>query len=152
MSKINNEWHDWQVITYLVSVIDMNNILKPGQAAALLARVYDAYDNDTPLVNDGSNVESVYYTCEQKTKGLYTPEYAPVEGHNNVSAGTDCVLSALETDDAWDVDQIGYNFALTPDIRTYPLFPTAGSYRIRVKINFESGNPVEFYRDIIVEA
>lgn len=147
---LNSDGNNWQVITYLVSVTDMDQNVKPGQALSLLARVYDAYDNNSPLLNDGSNISSVYYTCEKKTKGILDPEWSPVTGHNNVSVDPSCVLSQLTEDDAWDVDQIGYNFALTPDIRTNPLFDDAGEYRIRVRVNLSSGNPVVFYKTVNV--
>ena len=134
----------------IFTVNEMNENLKPGQDCAILARVYDAFDNDSPLLNLGSNISSVYYTCEKKTKSLYTTEWSPVTGHNNVSAGADCVLSSLQTDDAWDLDNVGYNFLLSPEIRDYPLFETAGLYRIKATINPAGGDPITFYKEINV--
>jgi hypothetical protein len=142
--------HSWQTVIKLLTVNEMNENLKPGQDCAILARVYDAFDNDSPLLNLGSNISSVYYTCEKKTKSLYTTEWSPVTGHNNVSAGADCVLSSLQTDDAWDLDNVGYNFLLSPEIRDYPLFETAGLYRIKATINPAGGDPITFYKEINV--
>lgn len=142
--------HSWQTLIKLLTVNEMNENLRPGQDCAILARVYDAFDNDSPLLNVGINIESVHYTCEKKTKGLYTTEWAPVTGHNNVSAGADCVLSSLQTDDAWDLDNVGYNFLLSPEIRDYPLFETTGLYRIKATINLVDGDPITFYKGINV--
>lgn len=142
--------HSWQTVIKLLTVNEMNENLKPGQDCAILARVYDAFENDSPLLNIGTNIESVHYTCEKKTKGLYTTEWSPVTGHNNVSAGADCVLSSLQTDDAWDIDSVGYNFLLSPEISTHPLFETAGLYRIKATINPAGGDPITFYKEIKV--
>lgn len=144
------EVHDWKTEIFLVRVSDMNENIKTGQAVSVLARIYDAFDNDSPLLNDGTNISSVYYTCEKKTKGLYNLEYTPVEGHDNVLVDSSCVLTALQNDDAWDADNIGYNFILTPNIRQHVLFATVGSYRIRVTINLVEGNPITFYKEINV--
>lgn len=142
--------HSWQTVIKLLTVNEMNENLKPGQDCAILARVYDAFDNDSPLLNLGSNISSVYYTCEKKMKSLYDAVWTPVTGHNNVSAGADCVLSSLQTDDAWDIDNVGYNFLLSPEISTHQLFETAGLYRIKATINPVDGDPITFYKEINV--
>ena len=147
---LNDDWREWQAIISVISVDDMDENIKPGQAISVLARIYDAFDNTSPLLNDGSNIASVYYTCEKKTKGLYDTEYTPIAGHTNVSAGTDCVLAQLANDDAWDKDETGYNFLLTPDIRTNQLFTSPGTYRIVATINLTSGNPITLYKEINV--
>ena len=149
-SSDGTTWNDWQIITYATSVDDMDTNVKPFQALSLLARIYDGFDNDAPLLNDGTNISSVHYTCEKKGKGLYETNWTPVTGHNNVSVDTTSVLSSLQTDDAWDVDNVGYNFIVTPDIRTNPLFTTEGWYRMKVTINLSSGNPITFYKEINV--
>ena len=51
---------------------------------------------------------------------------------------------------AWDEDNIGYNFKLTPDITEYDLFEETGEYRFKVTIELSSGNPIVFYRTIQV--
>lgn len=142
---------EWETITQLVGVNDsMNEEVRRGQAVTLLARIYDAFDNDSPLLNNGTNISSVYYTCEKTGKGLYQKTYMPVVGHNNVSAGADCVLSSLTTDDAWEADSTGYNFVLTPDIRQNTLFDEEGQYRFKVTVNLASGNPIVFYHSVTV--
>lgn len=147
---LDDDGHEWQTITSIISVDDMDGKVRPGQAISILSRIYDAFDNTEPLLNSGTNIDSVYYTCEKYGKGLYVEEFTPVTGHENVSAGASCVLSQLTTDDAWDVDETGYNFILTPDIRTNPLFTSPGNYRFTITINLTSGNPIVFYKEVEV--
>ena len=147
---LDDDGHEWQTITSIISVDDMDGKVKPGQAISILSRIYDAFDNTEPLINSGTNIDSVYYTCEKYGKGLYVEEFTPVTGHANVSAGASCVLSQLTTDDAWDVDETGYTFILTPDIRTNPLFTSPGTYRFTITINLASGNPIVFYKEVEV--
>lgn len=137
--------------TLLVGV-SMDGTVKNGESVTLLARIYDAYDNDVPLVNDGSNILGVTYTVEKA--GSFFPGSAlsdtSVAGHTDVDAGDQCVLEAPETSDAWP-DEPGYTFALTPDNTVNPVFPTPGTYTIRVKITLRDANPVVFSETIQVE-
>ena len=146
------EGQDWEAVSQIIGVDDMNEVIKTGQAVTILARIYDAFDNNEVLVNTGSNIESVHYTCERKTKGLYTLDYTPVEGHDDVNVSDTCVLESLVTDDdAWNIDTIGYNFLLTPDTRNYNLFDVEGSYRFKITVNLTAGNPITFYREVHVQ-
>lgn len=148
----NATLNDWKVLLYLVSVIDMSTTVQPRQAITILGRIYDAFDNNAPLLNTGENIVSVRYTCAKKNAELYSSSYVPVPGHDNVEVGADCVLSALQNDDGWDIDEIGYNFALTPDVTQQPLFDTVGEYRTKVTITLNNANPVVFYRAFTVQA
>ena len=155
VSKIlldNATVNDWKVLLYLVSVIDMSTTVRPRQAITILGRIYDAFNNNAPLRNTGANIVSVRYTCAKKKADLYSFSYVPVPGHENVEVGANCVLSALQNDDGWDIDKTGYNFALTPDVSQQPLFDTVGEYRIEVTIALNNANPVVFYREFTVQA
>ncbi len=125
--------------------MDESNIVRVGQSITVLARVFDAFDNNTPLVNDGSNISAITYSVEKSTKDVFTPIWQSVEGHTNVSVDVTALLEAPQTGDAWTVDNEGYNFVLVPDAREHVLFSDVGSYRIVVKITLSEGNPVVFY-------
>ncbi|MBR4833341.1 MAG: hypothetical protein IKU86_03270 [Thermoguttaceae bacterium] len=132
--------------------VSMNVTIRNGESVTLLARIYDAYDNDVPLLNDGANVLSVKYTVEKAASFFPGSSLADssVVGHTDVDAGTQCVLEAPETSDAWP-DEPGYTFALTPENTVNPVFPTPGTYTIRVKITLRDANPVVFSETIRVE-
>lgn len=146
----NVDQKDWRIIPYLVGVVDMDSTAKPGQAITLLARIYDALDNDTPLLNDSFNIANVVYSVEKRTKSIYQKDYTPVPGHENVEAGPGCVLPALTVDDGWDLDETGYNFILTPSTVANPIFPESGQYRVKVTISMNNENPITFYHEIQV--
>lgn len=137
----------WEAITTVVSTSDT---IMVGQGITILARIFDAFDTDAPLLSDGANVASVTYTCYYVANGLFEETLAPVAGHEEVDAGADCVLEALQQSDAWRVDDVGYSFVLTPDVRAAPLFEKAGEYRIKVVVRLTTGNPVTFYAPVTV--
>lgn len=148
----DDDRHEWTHVTQIISVDDMDGKVKPGQAISILSRVFDAFDNTVPLLNNGSNISSVYYTAEHYSKGLYDYGWNAIAGHTNVQASTDCVLSQVVSgDDAWEKDTTGYSFLLTPDIRTNPLFTEAGQYRFIITITPTSGNPITVYKEVTVE-
>ena len=135
---------NWQCL-YQVIAVDESNIVRVGQSITVLARVFDAFDNNTPLVNDGSNVESIEYSVEKSTKDVFTPIWKPVEGHTSIVVDSTALLESTQKGDAWTIDSEGYNFVLVPDTREHVLFSDVGSYRIVVKITLSEGNPVVFY-------
>lgn len=140
---------NWQCV-YQVVAVDESNIVRVGQSITVLARVFDAFDNNTPLLNNGTNITSISYSVEQSTKDVFTPIWKPVEGHTNVDVPTTALLETVEKGDAWTIDVNGYNFVLVPDTRENVLFANIGSYRIVVKITLAEGNPVVFYSYINV--
>ena len=143
---------NWETVSQVIGVDDVNEIIKPGQAVTLLARIYDAFDNANALINTGTNIKAIRYTCERKTKGLYALEYTPVEGHENVEVSDTCILDELKTgDDAWNIDEVGYNFVLNPDVNTHTLFDDEGNYRFKVTVELMEGNPIVFYKDVNVQ-
>lgn len=140
---------NWQCV-YQVVAVDESNIVRVGQSITVLARVFDAFDNNTPLLNSGTNITSISYSVEQSTKDVFTPIWKPVDGHTNVDVATTALLETVEKGDAWTIDENGYNFVLVPDTREHVLFSNIGSYRIVVKITLAEGNPVVFYSYINV--
>lgn len=140
---------NWQCV-YQVIAVDESNIVRVGQSITVLARVFDAFDNNTPLLNNGTNITSISYSVEQSTKDVFTPIWKPVEGHTNVDVATTALLETVEKGNAWTIDDNGYNFVLVPDTRENVLFANIGSYRIVVKITLAEGNPVVFYSYINV--
>lgn len=138
---------NWEVVVQTVSTTAR---VAPGQSVSILARIYDAFDVNAPLLNDGSNVKSARYTCYFNTNNLFEEEYAPVQGHEDVELGPEALLEALQISDAWTVDNVGYNLTITPDVRTAPLFERPGEYRIKVVVELYVGNPIVFYAPISV--
>ena len=138
---------NWEVVVQYVATTEKAMV---GQGVTILARIYDAFDENVPLLNDGTNVASVRYTCYYNSNGLFDPVNEPVAGHTNVDAGCSCALDALHTSDAWTLDEVGYNFALTPNVRNAPLFDREGNYQIKVVVALSEGNPVVFYVPIVV--
>lgn len=140
---------NWEAV---VATVGVTASVMTGQSVTVLARIFDAFDSDAPLINDGTNVVSVTYTCSRATNGLFDELVTPVPGHENVDAGPDCVLASVQTSDAWTADGVGYNFVLTPDTRTYPLFEKEGEYQIKVTVALAAGNPIVFYAPVSVSA
>ncbi len=140
---------NWEAICQMATTSE--NVMI-GQGITILARIYDAFDASVALLNDGSNVTSVSYTCYYNSNGLFAETNAAVEGHENVAVGTETVLEALQTSDAWTRDDVGYNFVLTPDVREYPLFRQEGRFQIKVEIRVAQGNPIVFYVPVTVVA
>jgi hypothetical protein len=138
---------NWEVLVQNVTTTER---VMPGQGITLLARIYDAFDEDAALLNDGENVVSVKYACYFNSNGLFEEANEPVPGHVDVDAGCGCVLESVQTSDAWTLDDVGYNFVLTPDVRTAPLFEREGRYQIKVVVTLSEGNPVVFYIPIDV--
>ncbi len=138
----------WEAIVQTASTTAK---VSPGQSLTILARIFDAFDVDAALLNDGENVTAVRYSCYYNTNNLFEQDFKPVEGHADVAADTSCVLEALQKSDAWTRDDVGYNFVLAPDVREHALFPTPGDYRIKVAIELKQGNPIVFYVPVAVE-
>ena len=138
---------NWEVILQMAST---SNVVMVGQAITILARIYDAFDHNEALLNDGNNVVSASYTCYYKANGIFGDELEPVQGHVDVDVPIDSVLEALQTSDAWTIDSVGYNFVYTPNTREYPLFAKKGEYQIKVVVNLATGNPIVFYAPISV--
>ncbi len=138
---------NWEAVVQNVTTSEK---VMTGQGITILARLYDAFDESVPLLNDGTNVASVRYTCFYCSNGLFDPVKEPVPGHTDVDAGRACVLDALNASDAWTLDNVGYNFALTPNVRDAPLFEKEGNYQIKVVVSLREGNPVVFYSPIVV--
>ena len=138
----------WKAAT---TVVATSESVRVGQGVSILAQIVDAFDESALLLADGSNVQSVSYTCYYVSNGLFDETFTPVAGHENVVVNNDCVLEAPQTSDAWTRDEIGYTFALTPDVRTAPLFEKPGEYQIKVVVRLTEGNPVTFYVPISVE-
>ena len=133
------------------TIVATSDSVKVGQGITILAKIVDAFDESALLLSDGSNVQSVAYSCFYVSNGLFDETLEPVADHENVVVNNDCVLEAPQTSDAWTRDEIGYTFALTPDVRTAPLFEKPGEYRIKIVIRLTEGNPVTFYVPISVE-
>ena len=131
--------------------VDVSGTIKSGESITILARLFNAHDNDDLLL--GSNrITSVKYTVE-KAASLFPGSSlgdSSVVGHTNIEVGAQCVLETPATSDAWP-DELGYTFALTPDNTVNPVFPTPGTYIIRVRITLAGANPVVFSETIRVE-
>lgn len=134
----------WEVVKMQTQTV------RPLQSVTLLARIEDAFVAGEYLLNDGTNIDSVKYTCRKKTVRGYEVSWLAVTGHANVAASTDAVLDALHTSSAWTVDATGYTFALAPDTTEHPLFPEPGTYQIVVTIAPTDENEIVIYFDFNV--
>lgn len=141
-----NVWRSraWEIVKMQTQTV------RPLQSVTLLARIEDAFVAGEYLLNDGTNIGSVKYTCRKKTVRGYEVSWLGVAGHVGVSADADAVLDALRTSSAWTVDATGYTFALAPDTTEHPLFPEPGTYQIVVTIAPTDENPVVIYFDFNV--
>lgn len=138
----------WEVITQLATT---STTVMVGQAVTILARLYDAFNQEDCLLNTGDNIVSVRYTCYRNVNGVFGDLLEPVEGHDDVEVDTDAILEAIQTSDAWTADETGYNFVLTPDTREHDLFDKKGEYQIKATVALRQGNPIVFYVPISVE-
>ena len=145
----NEPERNWDCLFEVIGV-DEDNQVRAGQAITILARVFDAFYPDTLLLNRGDNITSITYTCERRTTGVFTVNWTPVDGHEDVAVDLSCLMSELELNERWTRDEKGFNFVLTPDITQYPLFAELGHYRIRVRVVPTAGNPVVFYSYLTV--
>ena len=66
---------NWEVLVQNVTTTER---VMPGQGITLLARIYDAFDEDAALLNDGENVVSVKYACYFNSNGLFEEANEPV--------------------------------------------------------------------------
>ncbi len=122
---------------------------KTGQTVTIMARIFDLTDSTSYLLNTGSNIASVKYTCYKVANDA---SMTPVTGHSDANANTNCVLSSLAPpDDAWTFDNVGYTFSLTPDITTNELFPDPGRYAIKTVVSVEDSNPITIWDSFDVE-
>ena len=135
----------WEATTQLATTNDQVYL---GQGVTILARIYDSFDSTSLLLAKDDRVQEVRYSCRYVSKGLFEETLEPVAGHEDVVAPVESVLEAAQRSDAWTRDDEGYSFALTPDIREYPLFERAGKYVFKITISLKDANPVVFYVNV----
>ena len=135
----------WEATTQLATTNDQVYL---GQGVTILARIYDSFDSTSLLLAKDDRVQEVRYSCRYVSKGLFEETLEPVPGHEDVVAPVESVLEAAQRSDAWTRDDEGYSFALTPDIREYPLFERAGKYVFKITISLKDANPVVFYVNV----
>jgi hypothetical protein len=111
----------------MAEACDIHGVAFKHGSVVLLARVVGA--DGSPLVP--SRVSSACYSVEllDETDADAT---TPVTGHTAVPVGISGLLSeTLLIDDAWEVDELGYNFRHELDVSAQPAFAIAGrNYRI----------------------
>ena len=144
------DFHVWKAKKWEVVKVQKTTV-RPYQSTALMARIADAFVPTDYLLNTGENIESVAYTARKKTTRGFSTGWVDVAGHSGVNVDVRCVLASLTKTDAWTVDDLGYTFALTPDVETAPLFPDAGKYQIIVTITPKNENAVVIYYDFEVK-
>lgn len=135
----------WEATTQLATTNDQVYL---GQGVTILARIYDSFDSTSLLLAKDDRVQEVRYSCRYVSKGLFDETVEPVPGHEDVVVPVESVLEAAQRSDAWTRDDVGYTFALTPDIREYPLFERAGKYVFQITIALKDANPVVFYVNV----
>ena len=135
----------WEATTQLATTNDQVYL---GQGVTILARIYDSFDSTSLLLAKDDLVQEARYSCRYVSKGLFEETLEPVRGHEDVVVPVETVLEAAQRSDAWTRDDVGYTFALTPDIREYPLFERAGKYVFQITISLKDSNPVVFYVNV----
>lgn len=135
----------WEATTQLATTNDQVYL---GQGVTILARIYDSFDSTSLLLAKDDRVQEARYSCRYVSKGLFEETLEPVRGHEDVVVPVETVLEAAQRSDAWTRDDVGYTFALTPDIREYPLFERAGKYVFQITISLKDANPVVFYVNV----
>ena len=135
----------WEATTQLATTNDQVYL---GQGVTILARIYDSFDSTSLLLAKDDLVQEARYSCLYVSKGLFEETLEPVRGHEDVVVPVETVLEAAQRSDAWTRDDVGYTFALTPDIREYPLFERAGKYVFQITISLKDSNPVVFYVNV----
>lgn len=145
-------WHVWSVYDASITVDTsseytattgykmMSSYYNRGETPALFARITNSRTSELVPVDA---IDSIDYTCFQKSFAWSTETRTPVEGHENVPVPLSALLSTLITDDPrWAVDDGGYNFTFEPDGRSKPIFPKSGDYVVVVTLHFKDANPL----------
>lgn len=141
----------WQVKSEVVGVATNGIYLE--QAVTILAQIYDAFAPSSLLLNNGSNIDEIEYTAYFIQNGAFsngTP--VPISGHTAVDVSTDALLSSAIITDNWTIDNVGFNFILTPDVTEHPIFTQTGEYSFKITITPTSGNPIVFYVPVNVSS
>lgn len=114
------------------------NAYKNG-SATLLARVVGA-DGTALVPGDIAAAEYSIYLLDDRDPDARTP----VAGHQGVALSVSGVLfAALQTDERWTVDALGYNFRHVLDVSANQAFATAGRrYLVEFRLTPVSGQVI----------
>ncbi len=120
---------------------DIYGTVHVNSSTDLLARVVDV-NGDLIM---GANVASLTYSV-QEHGGCVIEEGTVVDGHDKVALVVSEVFTdGLQTDGAWTVDAIGYNFRHTVDTSVNEAFLRAGYlYQVRYDLSLLDGSKVVF--------
>ncbi|MCE9546921.1 MAG: hypothetical protein K8T25_15710 [Planctomycetia bacterium] len=118
---------------------DIEGTVFHSGSATLLARVVGA--GGQPIAAAG--VSTVHYSVEQLDDRNDQAATA-VAGHHDVAlTPADVLLSPLQTDARWTIDDQGYNFRHELDVSEDDAFPTAGRrYRVTYRLLPTSGQVI----------
>ncbi len=118
---------------------DIPGMVFKNGSVILLARVLGT--GGAPITR--ATISSATYTVYQLDESDANAETA-VAGHTARSlVVSDIVFDALQTDDLWDTDAVGYNFKHTIDTSSQQAFATAGlSYRVRYELIASNGQVI----------
>jgi len=114
------------------------NAYKNG-SATLLARVV-GHDGAAVVPGDFAGADYSVYLLDDHDPDARTP----VTGHQDVALSVSEVLfAALQTDDLWTVDELGYNFRHVLDVSGNPAFAIAGRrYLVEFRLAPVSGQVI----------
>ena len=109
--------------------------------ATLMARV----ENSSGQAIDEASIASAEYSVFELTKGD-PGSIIPVTGHENVSLSVNNVIfDTLQNDEAWTVDETGYNFRHELDVSQNEAFVEAGAvYQVRYELTPAFGQKIVF--------
>lgn len=118
---------------------DIHGTVFKNGSAVLMARIVDSVDSNITQAAISSISYSVYEIdpCRPDLLTL-------VAGHDGVTAAvSSTIFDTLQTDNAWTVDAVGYNFRHELNVSTNDAFPVAGvSYQVRYELTPGSGQKV----------
>ena len=118
---------------------DIHGAVFKNGSATLLARV---------VGGDGANIQQADLSSAKYTVFLlddHDPDVGtPVTGHTDKTVVVaSLIYDALQTDDLWDVDDVGYNLKHILDVGSAQAFATAGrAYRIVFSLTPTSGQVI----------
>ena len=120
---------------------DVHGAVFRNAAATLMARI----ENSLGQAIDQASVASIHYSVYELDVGDPSVHVA-VEGHDQITLDkSNVVFDTLQNDDAWSVDEVGYNFRHEIDVTQNEAFPNAGSvYQVRFEIVPVVGQKIVF--------
>ena len=120
---------------------DIRGTVFKNGSAVLLARIVDV-NGDAVATSDLSSVSYSVLEIDPVDHDTLTP----IAGHDEVTLDVaDVFYDTLQTDGAWSVDEVGYNFRHELEVDTDEAFIVAGAnYQVRYEVTPATGQKLVF--------